>query len=74
MYMYHVPDYRSTRSRAVRALTLPRLAHSLYAHTPCTLVLATADKKVISFRGVWDPLDAKMGAAFGAVMAAKASK
>ena len=31
-----------------------------------------ASKKVTSFRGVWDPLDAKMGAAFGAVMAAKA--
>jgi hypothetical protein len=39
-----------------------------------TLSHTTADKKITCFRGIWDPLDAKMGAAFGAVMAAKAAK
>ena len=32
-----------------------------------------AEKKVTSFRGVWDPLDLKLGTAFGAVMTAKAA-
>ena len=33
-----------------------------------------ADKKITMFRGIWDPLNAQMGAAFGAVLAANAAK